>query len=76
MGGQGRGVDSFHLLSYPIWVQCLNNFVADCWSIKDLLHGQKRIFFLAEPQREIASGQDDPNLADQVANQNTGFASV
>ena len=25
--GQGRGVDSFHLLSYPIWVQCLNNFV-------------------------------------------------
>ena len=29
--GQGRGVDSFHLLSYPIWVQCLNNFVADCW---------------------------------------------
>ena len=74
--GQGRGVDSFHLLSYPIWVQCLNNFVTDCWSIKDLLHGQKRIFFLAEPQREILSGQDDPNLADQVANQSTGSASV
>ena len=28
--GQGRGTDSFVLLSYPIWVQCLNNFVADC----------------------------------------------
>ena len=27
--GQGRGVDSFGLWSYPIWVQCLNNFVAD-----------------------------------------------
>ena len=37
---------------------------------------QKGFFFLAEPQREIASGQDDPNLADQVANQNTEFASV
>ena len=22
--GQGRGADSFVLLSYPIWVQCLN----------------------------------------------------
>ena len=28
--GQGRGADSFVLRSYPIWVQCLNNFVADC----------------------------------------------
>ena len=28
--GQGRGVDSYVLWSYPIWVQCLNNFVADC----------------------------------------------
>ena len=28
--GQGRGVDSFALWSYPIWVQCLHNFVADC----------------------------------------------
>ena len=28
--GQGRGVDYFVLWSYPIWVQCLNNFVADC----------------------------------------------
>ena len=28
--GQGRGADSFVLQSYPIWVQCLNNFVADC----------------------------------------------
>ena len=27
--GQGRGVDSFVLRSYPIWVQCLNNLVAD-----------------------------------------------
>ena len=30
--GQGRGADSFVLLSYPIWVQCLNNFVSDCRS--------------------------------------------
>ena len=28
--GQGRGADSFVLWSYPIWIQCLNNFVADC----------------------------------------------
>ena len=28
--GQERGVDSYVLWSYPIWVQCLNNFVADC----------------------------------------------
>ena len=27
--GQGRGVDSFVLWVCPIWVQCLNNFVAD-----------------------------------------------
>ena len=28
--GQGRGADSFLLWGYPIWVPCLNNFVADC----------------------------------------------
>ena len=28
--GEGRAVDSFVLWSYPIWVQCLNNFVAGC----------------------------------------------
>ena len=28
--GQGRGVDSFVLRSYPIWVQCLNNLGAHC----------------------------------------------
>ena len=27
--GGGGGVDSFGLRSYPIWVQCLNNFVTD-----------------------------------------------
>ena len=35
MGGGGvhrRGVDSFVLWSYPIWVQCLNYFVSDCGS--------------------------------------------
>ena len=26
----GRSVDSFVLWSYPIWVQCLNNFVTVC----------------------------------------------
>ena len=31
---QGRGVDSFALWSYPIWVECLNNTVADCWWLK------------------------------------------
>ena len=30
MEGRGKGVDSFVLWSYPIWVQCLNNFVAIC----------------------------------------------
>ena len=28
--GQGRGADSIVLWSYPIWVQCLTNFVAGC----------------------------------------------
>ena len=28
--GQGRGADSFVSWRYPIWIQCLNNFVADC----------------------------------------------
>ena len=28
--GRGRGTDSFVLWSYPIWMQCLNNFVASC----------------------------------------------
>ena len=28
--GLGRGVDCFVLPGYPIWGQCLNNFVADC----------------------------------------------
>ena len=27
--GQGRAADSFVLQSYPIWIQCLKNFVAD-----------------------------------------------
>ena len=30
MKGRGRGVDSFVLCSYPIWVRCLNKFVVDC----------------------------------------------
>ena len=30
--GQRRGADSVVLQGYPIWVQCLNNFVADCSS--------------------------------------------
>ena len=30
MKGKGRGVDSFVLCSYTIWVKCLNDFVADC----------------------------------------------
>ena len=27
--GQGTGADSFVLQTYPVWIQCLNNFVAD-----------------------------------------------
>ena len=30
MEGTGMSFDSFVLWSYPIWVQCINNFVADC----------------------------------------------
>ena len=30
--GKGGSADSFVLWSYPIWVQCMNNFVADRWS--------------------------------------------
>ena len=29
-GEGGAGVYSFVVSGYPIWVQCLNNFVADC----------------------------------------------
>ena len=36
--GQGRGVDSSVLWSYPIWVQCLNNFVADCLNRESATH--------------------------------------
>ena len=36
--GQGRGADSFVLWSYPIWVQCLNNFVADLGFRKKDMH--------------------------------------
>ena len=33
-GEGGSGVDSFVLCSYPIWVQCVNNFVTDCLNRK------------------------------------------
>ena len=36
--GQGRGADSFALRSRPIYVQCLNNFVADCGQGKKRIH--------------------------------------
>ena len=32
--GQGMGADSFVLWSYPISVECLNNFVVDCLNCK------------------------------------------
>ena len=32
--GGGGGGDSYVLWSYPIWVQCLKNFVADCLNRK------------------------------------------
>ena len=41
-GGEGRGAGCFVLWSYPIWVQCLNNFVADCrfmWQTSFILLG-------------------------------------
>ena len=34
--GPGRGVDSFVLWSYSIWVQCLNIFVTDCRHLSHL----------------------------------------
>ena len=36
----------------------------------------QRISLLQEKKREIPSGQDRPILPAQVANQNTGFASI
>ena len=36
--GQGRSVDSYVVWSYPIWVQCLKNFVADCGHNRDIFH--------------------------------------
>ena len=41
--GQGRGEDSFVLWSYPIWVQCLNNFDADCSLLESVTEEKKRI---------------------------------
>ena len=35
--GQRRGVDSFVLWSYPVWVQCLDSFVADCRWLQKVL---------------------------------------
>ena len=37
--GQARGVDSYVLWSYPIWVQRLNNFVANCviWNENNII---------------------------------------
>ena len=43
------------------------------WSIKDLLCGQKEIFFSGTIGK-IPSGQDEPVLPACVANQNTRFA--
>ena len=40
--GQGRGADSFVFWSYPIWVQCLNNFVADLGFRKKEMHSFPR----------------------------------
>ena len=44
--GQGWGVDSFVLWRYPIWIQCLNNFLSNCrflshdkfWVLSPVLH--------------------------------------
>ena len=42
---QGRSVDSYVVWSYPIWVQCLNNFVADCGRNRDIFHRPFQGFF-------------------------------
>ena len=47
--GQGRGVYSFVLWSYPIWVQCLNNFVGDC----RLLHPPDGTVFDSSNQNNV-----------------------
>ena len=40
-GGE-RGVDSFVLCSYPIWVHVdLNNFVTDCLNCKVTIHAKE-----------------------------------
>ena len=44
--GQGRGEDSFVLWSYPIWVQCLNNFDADCSLLESVREEKERINWL------------------------------
>ena len=56
----GRGADSFVLLSYPIWVQCLNNFVSDCSSNEaralswdKVGHMMERALFCTRPKSSI-----------------------
>ena len=76
MEGTGEGCGFFSSLKLPYLSTMYQQFCRRLLVNKGFITWSKKDFFLAEPQREIASGQDDPNLADQVANQNTGFASV
>ena len=47
--GQGRGAYSFVLWSYPIWVHCRNNFVADCRNeYVTFLHVHRKTLYLSK----------------------------
>ena len=76
MNGSGEGCGFFSSLKLPYLSTMSQQFCRRLLVNKGFITWSKRNFFLAGPQREIPSGQDDPNLADQVANQSTGTASV
>ena len=76
MNGSGEGCGFFSSLKLPYLSTMSQQFCRRLLVNKGFITWSNRNFFLAGPQREIPSGQDDPNLADQVANQSTGTASV
>ena len=76
MEGSGEGCGFFSSVKLPYLSTMSQQFCRRLLVNKGFITWSTKDFFLAGPQREIPSGQDDPNLADQVANQNTGSASV
>ena len=76
MEGSGEGCGFFSSLKLPYLSTMSQQFCRRLLVNKGFITWSKRNFFSCGTTAEIPSGQDDPNLADQVANQSTGTASV